>query len=93
MRCLCLVSVRRIPSDRYVHGLQFLELMHWCLQVQLHTQVPLKSDGTESPILEEQESANSEKPKQLIKYGELVILGKSDEPLSVIFRSVAFCIF
>ncbi|KAJ8941663.1 hypothetical protein NQ314_010308 [Rhamnusium bicolor] len=33
------------------------------------------SDGTESPILEEQESANSEKPKQLIKYGELVILG------------------
>lgn len=34
-----------------------------------------RSDGTESPILEEQESANSEKPKQLIKYGELVILG------------------
>ncbi|XP_049819907.1 protein pellino isoform X1 [Aethina tumida] len=33
------------------------------------------SDGTESPILEEQESANSDKPKQIIKYGELVILG------------------
>nr|XP_023018943.1 protein pellino isoform X1 [Leptinotarsa decemlineata] len=35
----------------------------------------LRSDGTESPILEEQESANSEKPKQQVKYGELVILG------------------
>ncbi|XP_018328495.1 protein pellino isoform X2 [Agrilus planipennis] len=31
------------------------------------------SDGTESPILEEQD--NSEKPKQTVKYGELVILG------------------
>lgn len=34
-----------------------------------------RSDGTESPILEEHESANSEKPKPAVKYGELVILG------------------
>ncbi|XP_071053314.1 protein pellino isoform X2 [Onthophagus taurus] len=34
-----------------------------------------RSDGTESPILEEKETGNTEKPKQLVKYGELVILG------------------
>lgn len=35
-----------------------------------------RSDGSESPILEEHESANSERPvQQLVKYGELVILG------------------
>ncbi|KAG5899513.1 hypothetical protein JTB14_008202 [Gonioctena quinquepunctata] len=45
-----------------------------CL-VRLQRGVTLRSDGTESPILEEQESANSEKPKQQVKYGELVILG------------------
>lgn len=36
--------------------------------------VMFRSDGTESPILEEQDAA-TEKPKQLVKYGELVILG------------------
>ncbi|KAL3285497.1 hypothetical protein HHI36_000029 [Cryptolaemus montrouzieri] len=35
-----------------------------------------RSDGTDLPILEEQESTNSDKPKQPIKYGELVILGR-----------------
>ncbi|XP_045474480.1 protein pellino [Harmonia axyridis] len=34
-----------------------------------------RSDGTDLPIVEEQEGTNSEKPKQPIKYGELVILG------------------
>ncbi|KAF7284922.1 hypothetical protein GWI33_017401 [Rhynchophorus ferrugineus] len=33
------------------------------------------SDGTDSPIIESHDSANSDKPKQQIKYGELVILG------------------
>lgn len=33
-----------------------------------------RSDGTESPILEEHDAA-SDKPRQLVKYGELVILG------------------
>lgn len=33
-----------------------------------------RSDGTESPILEERDAA-SDKPKPLVKYGELVILG------------------
>lgn len=35
----------------------------------------IRSDGTESPLLEEHESSPAEKPKQAIKYGELVILG------------------
>lgn len=34
-----------------------------------------RSDGTESPILEERDASHSDKPKQLVKYGELVILG------------------
>ncbi|XP_044730728.1 protein pellino isoform X1 [Chrysoperla carnea] len=34
-----------------------------------------RTDGAESPIPEEQDSAHAEKPKQLVKYGELVILG------------------
>ncbi|XP_046997397.1 protein pellino isoform X1 [Schistocerca americana] len=33
------------------------------------------SDGTDPPILEEQEPTPSDKPKTLVKYGELVILG------------------
>lgn len=34
-----------------------------------------RTDGTESPILEERDGTNSDKPKQQIKFGELVILG------------------
>lgn len=34
-----------------------------------------RSDGSELPILEEQEGANPDKPKTPVKYGELVILG------------------
>lgn len=36
----------------------------------------IRSDGTESPLLDDhQNSAQDDKPKQLVKYGELVILG------------------
>ncbi|XP_075223501.1 E3 ubiquitin-protein ligase pellino isoform X2 [Lycorma delicatula] len=36
----------------------------------------IKSDGSQSPLLEEQhQNSSQDKPKQLVKYGELVILG------------------
>ena len=35
-----------------------------------------RSDGTESPLLEDhEESSPADKPKQITKYGELTILG------------------
>lgn len=44
-----------------------------------------RSDGTDLPILEEQEDTNSDKPKQPIKYGELVILGWVIEIVETVF--------